>query len=135
MKMGIFDIPYRWTWRTILPILGHCWYSVRHGIVNIFRWIPVIWHDEDFDWEYLASVMEWKLRRMSRVFQKHGHHLFSDRDARRTLICAELLKRIRQDEWLEPITRSSVHRHSTRMKEWQEMLGKIIGKHLTGWWD
>ena len=133
--MGMFNIPYRWTWRTIFLILGHCWYKTSHGVANSFRWIPVIWHDEDFDWEFLARIMEWKLRRMSRLFQKHGHGLLSDRDARNTLICAELLKRLIQDEISEPITRSSVYRHDIRMKEWQELLGKILGKHLTGWWD
>ena len=125
---------YALKWRTIPRIARAALNDVRCGVRNIIRWIPVIWGDQDWDWYFLAKIMEWKLRRMHPVF-KHGCHIGSNRDARRILICTELLKRLIADEHIEPITRPNVLRHNQRMSEWQEMLGRYLGKHLREWWD
>jgi len=130
----IFRIPYRWLPSTFFANVYSMWHDICHGIANVIRWIPVIWFDEDYDWSPLAEIMEWKLRRMSKVLY-NGHHVGSNKDAKRTLICAEILKRIREDKPIEPITRISVERDMARKKEWGELMGKIIGKHLRGWWD
>jgi len=126
--MGMF--PYRWLPRTIIPNSLYFIRSIKDGIANVIRWIPVIWHDCDYDWSPLSKIMEYKLRRMSNVFQQ-GHCVGSSKYARQTLICAELLSKIQEDE-SDDVTYSQ---HVSRMKEWQEMFGRIIGKHLTEWWD
>ena len=129
--MSLFDIPYRWTWGTLWRNIGWMGYSLKRGLCNIIRWTPIIWGDEDFDWCFLARVMEWKLHTMSSFFQKYGHHIGSSRDARQMLICAELLRRLREDEsdGLDGLV------HEKRMRGWQMMCGAIIGKHLRNWWD
>lgn len=128
---------YKWMLRTIFPNLWWLLRNIITGIKNTIRWSPVIWKDQDWDWEYLADVMEYKFRRMSKLFKKYGHSIDSDKDARRTLICAELLKRLKNDNMddLGEINRINVLRHNQRMAEWQEMLGRYIGKYLMGWWD
>ncbi len=137
--MSLFAIPYRWTWKTVFKNIGWMFYSIRRGVRNIIRWTPVIWHDEDFDWDSLAKIMEWKLRKMSIGFNERGHLIDSKRQARKMLICAEILKRLREDNWDDLLKicsfRNCIHRHEIRTKEWEEMLGRIIGKHLRCWWD
>ena len=125
--------PYRWLPRTIIPNI--LWFigSIKDGIKNIFIWIPVIWSDFDYDWEPLARVMEFKLRRMSDVM-KDGPSMGSKKCSRQTLICAELLKRLRADEDIYPISRANVLRHNMRMKGWDDMLGRYM-KCLRYWWD
>jgi len=122
--------PYRWLPRTIIPNILYLLRSIRDGVTNVMRWTPVIWGDCDYDWSPLSKIMEYKLRRMSRVFQQ-GHCVGSSEYAKQTLICAELLAKIQEDE----SGGVTYHQHRTRMKEWQEMFGRIIGKHLTEWWD
>jgi hypothetical protein len=132
--------PYRWKPRTIIPNLTSAGYDIWYGIINIIRWIPVIWFDRDYDWAYLAEIMEYKLRRMSKLFED-GHHVLCKRDARRTLICAELLKRLRTEEYQYhevidvPVLPHNPKRDDLIGKYYQEYLGTIIGKHLRGWWD
>jgi len=135
--------PYRWLPSTIYSNLNAMYHDLKHGVGNILRWIPVIWFDRDWDWEYLAEVMEYKLRRMSKGFTKWGHHIRSDRDAQNMLICAELLKRLRLDNW-EDLDGSTVirtsdryvfKRHDARIRYDQEYLGRLLGKHLRSWWD
>ena len=114
--------------------------NVRYGIWNIIQWTPIIWRDRDWDWYYLSRIMEFKLRKMNKAFVKYGHHVGSERDARQMLICAELLKRL-QDDDAEDFSkqrddwRNYYKLHEIRMKEWQEMFGKYMGKFLRNWWD
>lgn len=127
----MFSIPYRWTWKTAHRNIGWIFYSIKRGIQNVIQWTPVIWDDEDFDFSYLAKIMEFKLRNMSRGFKAWDHFKGSQKDARQMLICAEILKRLREDDW-EGVTGKQ---HMTRMRGWQELLGKLIGRHLMTWWD
>jgi len=122
--------PYRWLPRTIIPNILYFFRSIKDGIKNIVRWTPIIWDDFDWDWEPLAKIMEYKLRRMSKM-QQHGVSMNSDKYAKQTLICAELLKRLREDD----MGGVSAHQHMARTNEWQKMLGKILGKNLRCWWD
>jgi hypothetical protein len=106
--------------------------DVWRGIKNIIRWTPIIWDDQDWDWAYLSDIMEYKLRRMSKQFRKDSSWCYgANRDSRDTLICAELLKRIRTDD----DSRVNIRIHVARMKSWNKMLGDIIGKRLQYWWD
>jgi len=114
---------YRWLPRTILPNLYLFAYDIYIGIRNIIRWTPVIWYDRDYDWAYLAGIMEYKLRRMSKLFKEHGHHVNSDRDALETLICAELLHRLIEDD-------------NRRQNDWYcKEFGRRLGKYMLHWWD
>ncbi len=113
---------YRWTIRTIPWNIKWIFDDIVDGIYNMFRWIPVIWKDQDWDWLFLARIMEYKFRRMSKVFE-NGCHSNAYKDARRTLICAELLKRIIEDDKPE------------MNQFYQEYLGRLIGKYFLGWWD
>ena len=127
---------YRVMWRTIIPIIGNAWYSLHHGIWNMIRWIPVIWHDEDFDWDGLAKVMEFKLRNMS-LCLSNGRCTDSKKHARETLVCAELLHRLREETYYDdakPITRASVQKAHGIAKHYERLLGKIIGRKLRCWW-
>jgi hypothetical protein len=130
---------YRWFPRTIIPNLISAGYNIWYGIANIICWIPVIWSDRDYDWAFLAQIMEYKLRRMSKLFER-GHHVLAHRDSRRMLICAELLKRLHSESYAchrsgLPITKANVQRDEMVGMYYQEYLGKIIGKYLRGWWD
>jgi len=107
------------------------YWDIRNGIINIFRWIPVIWFDYDFDWEPLAKIMEYKLRRMEKVL-RHGNHVGCEKDARRILICAVLLKRLREDNYWEENKGKNTN---YRAKYDQEYCFKLMSKYLRGWWD
>ncbi len=113
-------------------------YDIPRGMGNIVRWVPIIWNDRDWDWAYLAIVMEYKLRRMSENFSQ-GHHVGSAKDARQCLVAAELLRRLNEDNYyLQPYTRNTKYdylRGDATAKNDQQYLGLLIGKYLRQWWD
>ena len=103
--------------------------------------MPVIWFDRDYDWLDLASVMEYKLRRSAVYFEKYGHHVGSDLDARRMRVCAQILKRLQDDDYFENAqkrfgdTRQAADFASKQSKNDKLYLGMLIGKYLNHWWD
>lgn len=129
--MGPFNFPYRWLPRTVIPNLQCAVEDICRGIRNVYVWIPIVWFDVDWDWDGLAKVMEFKMRRMSKVHKDNPIVSDSERMSRQLLICAELLKRLREDE----IDFQRVRLHDGKMKHYNEYLGKMIGKHLRSWWN
>ena len=116
--------PYRWLPRTFFLNIRSMIFNICKGIYNIFRWIPVIWIDEDWDWYYLAKIMEYKMRCMSKCLGD-GYHLNAKRDEKQLKICAELLRRMQEDGYRD---------WKGQIRD-QKFLGEIIGKHFLGWWD
>jgi hypothetical protein len=137
----MFRVPYRWTTSTIWPNIRSCWWDMKNGVYNLWRWLPLIWFDADFDWEYLAEIMEFKLRNMAEHETRYGHHVGSALDAERQRICAELLRRMREDAYHENAVRR--FGNNTIAAEFaikhqradQKYLGILLGKHLASWWD
>lgn len=134
-----------YNWRTPARTVKNLWYIAQdlfwYGPKNVCRWAPIIWMDADFDYAFLLTVMEYKLRRLSDCLE-NGHLSNGSRYARQTLIAAALCKRIREDKvyrksaevWPENGPHQSRHVLSIKKQD-QEMLGKLIGKYITHWWD
>ena len=106
----------------------------------MLRWTPVIWSDRDWDWCHLARVMQFKLHAAARLEETRGH-LTSKRDAKQMRVCAALLRRLMDDEYYENAARRhgegrlAVLAAVEAQREDQRLLGTLIGKHLTSWWD
>lgn len=115
--------------------------SFFYGLGNLRRWLPLIWRDRDWDWVFLAQVMEFKLRRMAHHENFFGHHVGSKLDARRQLICAELLKRLMDDDYyiharkFFGVTPAASEAALRNQRSDQRYLGLLLGKYLTHWWD
>lgn len=137
----MFRFPYRWTWGTVWRNLRFAHADISNGVRNLIRWAPVIWFDCDFDWSYLATMMEKKLRWSADLEERCGHHVGSKLDARQMRVCADILKRLMEDQYYENAVKrfgetttaaKFSHEHS---KSDQRYLGLILGKYLTHWWD
>jgi hypothetical protein len=138
----MFRFPYRWLPRTIWPNLRSGYYDIAGGVRNLWRWLPIVWFDQDFDWSFLALIMEQKLRWMARKEVFHNH---SDaaRQIGQMLLCAELLKRIQERDysyWGNAVQifgkTSLAAQHAAEMERFDlQELGRILGKHMTSWWD
>lgn len=140
--MAIWRVPYRWLPRTFWKNIRSMAEDIFYGIRNVMRWTPVIWFDADFDWEYLAVVMEYKLNRMADAL-KDGHHVGSEIDARRCRVCAQLIARLRGGivDYADNAkkffgdTSFAVKRAGEQQKADKRYLGLLIGKYLDHWWD
>ena len=136
----MLGVPYRWRPRTVWPNLLSIWHDLYYGVYNLWRWAPVVWGDRDFDWEFLAKIMETKLRWMADNTQ-YWHVARAQRDRKQMLVCAALVKRLRDDHYFRNSairfgrTSDGAVRATNRRKEDLRYLGVFIGKYLNKWWD
>jgi hypothetical protein len=145
--MKIFRVPYRWLPHTFYRNVRWIFTDIIGGLCNILHWIPVVWFDDDSDWQSLARVMQYKLQRMAEA-ELTSHHATATRDRKQKLICAELLRRMLTDEYftnagydpetwdkLSSVCARQIVDHSQKMSDQdQRYLGLMLGKYLRNWW-
>lgn len=95
LKERIEDI--QWHWNDKIGTL-HSWWD---NLCRIVDFIPVLWHDWDFDARPgLYRYMRKKLERLEPCL-RNGCHVNGERDARRVQVAISVLDRIIADEYEE----------------------------------
>lgn len=136
----MFRLTYRWSFRNLPRILSSCWWDILNGIRNIRRWVPIIWYDQDFDWAYLARVMEAKLEWMAKDAET-WITTNNQRDRRQMVVCVTLLRRLMDDDYYSRASQQYGYGRKASLlsmanaKYEQEYLGKLLGKYLRNWWE
>jgi hypothetical protein len=102
-------------------------------IKNIARWIPIIWQDNDFDWTALTRVMRFKMGHLAETMQ-NGHLVGGPRYARQVRVCIHLLNRMEDNDYYNNPNIGIKGWHEAFMRD-QKLLGRLIGKYLSCWWD
>lgn len=90
--------------------LTHPWAAAReayldiyYGIRNVFRWLPVIWWDDDGDWSHLATIMEKKLKSMADCHRGSMRHIGWERTDRQLRTASELIRRVNNEHYYKNI--------------------------------
>lgn len=67
-KATYHSISYHWykLWDTII---FHPWYCLKRGIKNIFRWFPIIWRNDSWDYFFLCDMMDKQLKDMEHLWE------------------------------------------------------------------
>jgi hypothetical protein len=117
--------------------LSGLWPRLQYGIENLIAYAPIIWRDRDWDHADLTRLLEFKLRRMAAHFEKYGHHLSSERDAKQIREAAILCKRMALEDY-EPERfqlAKDYKRIDTMHRQDLERLCLLLKKYLRNWWD
>lgn len=129
-----FGIHYRWSGLGVRKnLLGHLrWW--RTGLANILRYAPVVWEDGDWDWEFAAALMLYKLRRLSadtegRIAPKQSQRM------RQAIFC---LDRVCRDEYCtdkpNEFNRKVNPSWVTQDQRDFEYAFRLMAKHMQRWW-
>jgi len=103
-------------------------YLHRHvwtGIKNIWYWLPIIWKDRNWDYNYIFDIMTHKLKAQSKYIGSRGTHLSAERDAEIMMTCVRLMKLVQED------TYSSEYSDYHKTKHWLEDIEDKPG--LSSW--
>lgn len=71
-------------------------YYFRSGYRRIKRfkaWFPILWHDEDWEPEYLFKIMRFKISRIREEIDKNKRHVGYEKRVREMKVAEELLHR------------------------------------------
>ena len=67
------------------------------GIKNIFKWIPTIYHDRDWDGDFIYKILQKKIEFQRKELVKNNRHTDINRDNRDMTLALNLLERIREE--------------------------------------
>ena len=90
-------------------------------IIHIAKWIPVLWKDNDWDYEYLLRIIKFKLECMREYHRNYGHTKDHNKIADEIHKCVLVLNRIIEDDY-------SVY--ASHYKKWGEPVLETANGHL-----
>ena len=70
-----------------------------YGVKNIIRWIPTMYHDRDWDGDYILKILQKKIEHQRKELVNANRHMNIDRDNRYMTLALNLLERVRQDHY------------------------------------
>jgi hypothetical protein len=90
-----------WLWQNI------GWYikSIYNRFYNLYRWLPIIWKDRDWDDWYIFTILQTKLKHQAEYIGTKDRHTRAQYDAQRMRTCVRLIEKVKeesyQDEYME----------------------------------
>jgi hypothetical protein len=42
------------------------WYSVKHGLINFWKYRSIVWYDRWYDYDFMLNLLEFKLKEMDK---------------------------------------------------------------------
>jgi hypothetical protein len=88
----------------MIRTLPNWWYHFQCGVRNLWAYRRIIWGQREWDYSSLLELMEFKMRRMAVAIGDKGHLKHGDRHGRQLRVCADLCRRIHQDDYLDNLT-------------------------------
>jgi hypothetical protein len=61
---------------------------------NLYRWLPIIWKDQDWDHSYIFEILKFKLKNQAGYIGHHDRHLSAKRDAEIMMLCVRLMDKV-----------------------------------------
>ena len=120
------------------------YYSTIRGIKNLWRWFPIVWRDRDFDNYYVEIMLYEKLRNTYNFFiSKDSITNWEVPEQEQSLkalkICITILDRRLNDFYVgtcsgEVSINKAELAYQIELRD-QNLLGKLLGKYLSYWWD
>jgi hypothetical protein len=93
--------------------------NVPSNIVTICQWIPILWNNWDWDYNYFLTIVQYKIRRMSKHIKEHGHFVNSDEVCAQMDECVEIIDRFFKADYVKEET-------AAHKEKWGETIYECI---------
>jgi len=120
---------YRWFLWDVKHIHKTTWI----GIKNLWKWLPIVWKDRDWDYYYIFQVLKFKL-------EKQAKHL-GGRDAELMMTCVRLINKLQNEDYYQeyydsrPMNNKMMHKCQAQHNKAKRLLFKIMNDRIDSWWD
>ena len=68
-----------------------------YGIKNLWKWLPIIWKDRDWDQHYIYTILKTKLEFQAKHIYNRDWHTEAKRDVERMMVVIKLIERQQSD--------------------------------------
>ena len=83
-------------------LYGRLHWRIRYfleGVKNIIRWIPTLYHDRDWDGNYILKILQKKIEFQRKGLINANRHTEVERDNRYMTLALNLLERVREEHY------------------------------------
>lgn len=145
-----FNLHFNWFERNIeIPFHRYIWNHVRdfyYGLMhlpgNIRKWGKFVWYDRDWEYIYTLQALEIKCRAQAKCLEK-GSGVNCKRYAKQALECADALKRLTEDKYIDYTTIVDKSKEDVKLAfdNEQKMIRQDMGivktqfSNIKKWWD
>lgn len=70
--------------------------SIKQGLKNLYIWTPIIWKDRNWDYNYIFTMLENKLKLQSEYIGGREIHTRAKRDAEIMMTCVRLIDKVKE---------------------------------------
>lgn len=74
-------------------------HNFKNGIKNIFKWLPVIWKDRDWDDHYIFEILKHKLILQRKCLIGANRHMGISKTNRYITLCLNLIELIQEEHY------------------------------------
>ena len=75
----------------------HAHRDIAQGFKNLWRWLPIVWKDRDWDDHYIFEVLKFKIKNNSKYTEKKQRFVGWEKEIRYMKICEILIDRIQTE--------------------------------------
>ena len=71
--------------------------DVIQGFKNLWKWLPIVWKDRDWDSHFIFETLKFKLKNTADYLAKYDRYEGVENDVKYMRICEKLIQRIQDD--------------------------------------
>jgi len=126
----------------MLRILKHKIQITIRSIKKLWRWIPIIYKDRDWDYWYIYELLKYKLEDMENYMRKDGIHVYNEHDADKIKTALRLLDRLQSEHYVQEyydnvdkFTMEGINKALDKQAKAQRIFFKFLDHNIQKWWD
>lgn len=107
----------------------------------VYKWIPVLMQDEDWDYFYIYTILQRKLEFAREHMLNHGYHEDNKHIASRMQTAINLIEVVKTEKYINDIILQRNNGHDVLNKAYKKheraknLLFKFLSHNLHNWWD
>ena len=75
----------------------HAHRDIAQGFRNLWKWLPIIWKDRDWDDHFIFEVLKFKIKNTAKYTEKKQRFVGCENEVRYLRICEKLMGRIQNE--------------------------------------
>lgn len=75
----------------------HLHRDIKQGFKNLWKWLPVIWKDRDWDSHFIFEILKHKLKSQANYLEIKNRYVGVERDVRNMKICVSLIQKVQNE--------------------------------------
>lgn len=112
------------------------------SIKKIWRWIPILWKDRDWDHYYIFEILKTKLEDVLKYTEKEGISYNREYDIQKLRTAIRLIDRVQNEYYLQKyldeadkLTDEDLNKALQQQKKAHKLLFKFLDHNILNWWD